>query len=199
MSTKRLIAVATVVIIAGALLAALLDRGKNGKTVAKTVTVGATDTVTVTHTVAQAPETSGSSSSVGPEAPPPTEEGFEVRWKGRLRLNQTGHDLSGVNGPSPQRYSPNVYVTDDGNLDFDEVTVAEWTARSKPSASDCTAQANTQSLSAGEAESIRPKAGLTLCLTLTAEDESSRVGYMRVGSDFTVRAVNVDGVLWDVR
>jgi hypothetical protein len=188
--------IAMVVMASASGLALLIDHGEQVRTVTKTVS-GATETVTATKTVPQAATASGATDPAEPEIPDSTEAGFKVRWKDRLRLNQTGHGLDGDNDPSPDPDSPNVQVDYAGNIDFESVIVAEWTRSGPPTPSDCEAQVKTQSFSDTEADSIHTKKGLQLCFTLTAEDESTRIGYMRVLPRFTDVAVHVEGVLWE--
>jgi hypothetical protein len=196
-SVTRLIVIAIVVMASGSVLALVLDHGERGRTSTKTVTVAATATVTATTTVTQAAPASGPTTPAEPEIPDSTEAGFEVHWKGRLRLNETGHSLDGDDDPSPDGSSYNVYIDYEGNIDFDDVTVAEWSGSSTPRPSECVAQVKTQSFSSNEASDINPKKGLQLCLSLVTEDKSTRIGFMRVLPGFTVDAVNVQGVLWD--
>lgn len=197
MSLTRLITIAVIVMASGSVLALAFDHGEPGRIHTKTVTVAATETVTATQTVTQAAAESGATSPAEPKIPDSTEAGFKVRWKGRLRLNQTGHSLTADDDPSPADGSSNVYVNYAGDIHFNDVTVAEWTGSGMPRASECVAQVKTQSLSSDEASNINPKKGLQLCLSLVADDESTRIGYMRVLPGFTDVAVNVDGVLWD--
>jgi hypothetical protein len=195
-SLARLIAIATVVVAAGSVLALLLDHRDQGLT--STETVAVTKTVTATKTVTQT-AASGAATSTQPELPAATEAGFKLHWNGRLRLNQTGHGLDGDDDPSPPRPDSSSSVSVDylGNIDFSDVTVAEWTRSDAPTPSECAAQVKTQGLSSDEADSIPPRKGLRLCLTLATADRSPRIGYMRVLPGFTNVAVNVEGVLWD--
>jgi hypothetical protein len=196
----RPVVVGLVVIAAGSLLAVLLDRGEHGGTIATTVTVRATDTVTVpgTATDPAGDPGAGAKRSAEPGVPDSSQGRFAPRWRGLLRLNQTGHDLGGATGPSPQSHEPSVYVTGEGKIRFINVTVAVWLTDDKPGPRACQARVMAGGLSEGEADAIQPEASKQLCLMLTADDRSTRIGYMRIRSGFTSRAVNVDGVLWDV-
>jgi hypothetical protein len=188
--------IAIVVMASASGLALLIDHGEQVRTVTKAVS-GATKTVTVTKAAPQAAPASGATNPAESAIPDSTEAGFKVLWNDRLRLNETGYSLDGDNDPSPDPDSPNVQVDYSGNIDFESVIVAEWTRSGTPTPSDCEAQVKTQSFSDSEADSIYTKKGLQLCFTLTAEDKSTRVGYMRVRPGFTDVAVPVQGVLWE--